>query len=155
VGPAQLVDPAHGNFRELATSPTVDAGAPDPSPTDVYGTHRTLGTATDIGAAELVEPPQVLATGAIHITDTTAVVTGFVNAEGLATTAHFLYGTTPGTGDQTLSFPAGLTATRLAVSFKLTGLRPDKTYFVRLQASNAGGASPRRARSASPTPARR
>ena len=141
VGAAQLVDPTHANFREQPTSPTVDAGAPDPSAADIYGTQRTLGTATDIGAAELVESPNVIATGATHVTDTTATVTGFVNAEGLATTALFQYGTTIGTGDHTLPFPAGLAANKLAVSFKLTGLRPGKTYYVRLQATNAGGSS--------------
>jgi hypothetical protein len=141
VGAAQLVDPTHANFRELPSSPTVDTGVADAWATDIYGTQRVLGTATDIGAAELAEAPSVQATGATKITDTTAVVTGFVNAEGLATSALFQYGTTPGTGDHTLAFPAGLAAQRLAVSFKLTGLRPGKTYYVRLQATNTAGST--------------
>jgi hypothetical protein len=139
VGAAQLIDPSRENFREQATSPTVDAGTSGSTPTDIYGTLRTLGTATDIGAAELVEAPQVTATGATSVTSTSATLTGIVNAEGLATDAFFLYGTTPGTGDHTASFAAGLAATQLPVGVHLTGLRPGQTYYVRLQAANLGG----------------
>jgi hypothetical protein len=139
VGAAQLVAPANANFRELPTSPTVDSGAPDASALDVYGGQRTLGHGTDIGAAELVPAPGALATGASSVTDTTATVTGFVDPEGLPTVAHFLYGTTPGTGSHTLDIPAGTAAGAKRFSVQLTGLRPNQTYYVRLQATSVGG----------------
>jgi hypothetical protein len=55
----QFVNPATGDFHELATSPTVNAGA-DASVNgalDLDGNPRTFGAATDIGAYEYIPPP--------------------------------------------------------------------------------------------------
>jgi hypothetical protein len=137
--PALLVNPAAGDFHEQVGSPTVDAGAPDTAVTDIYGGPRTLGAATDIGAAELAPAPLAAATGAIKITDTTATLTGIVNPQGLETTFHFLFGTTQGTGSSTGSSSAGAVAAGHAVTMPVAKLRPETTYFVRLVATNAGG----------------
>lgn len=54
--PALLVDLAAGNVRQLAGSPTIDAGIVDAytGAKDLDGDARPLGTAMDIGADELV-----------------------------------------------------------------------------------------------------
>ncbi|MCW3065777.1 MAG: hypothetical protein JWN32_2949 [Solirubrobacterales bacterium] len=137
--PALFVDVAHGDFHEMAASPTVNAGATDPAGTDVFGLPRTLGPAPDIGAAELAQAPTAAATGATTITDKTATLTGIVNPEGLPTTFHFVYGTTQATGSTTASSSAGAVAAGHPATAAVTKLRPGKTYFVRLVATNAGG----------------
>lgn len=50
-----FVDAAGGDYREALGSPTIDAGASDPSigTLDLAGNPRTLGAAPDIGAYEL------------------------------------------------------------------------------------------------------
>jgi hypothetical protein len=58
----QFVDPAHGDFHQLETSPTRDAGVASANlgPADIDGDSRSLGSAPDIGADEWVPatPPQ-------------------------------------------------------------------------------------------------
>lgn len=52
-----FVDAASGDFREVAGSPTIDAGANDQiGPFDLAGNPRSLGTAPDIGAYEFIPP---------------------------------------------------------------------------------------------------
>lgn len=56
----QFIDAAGGDFHELSSSPTVNAGSSDPSTgsLDLDGNARTQGTAPDIGAYEFgVTPP--------------------------------------------------------------------------------------------------
>jgi hypothetical protein len=139
VGTAQLIDTANLNFHELAASPTVDAGAAEPSGTDIYGTARPLGTAPDIGAAELIEAPLVAVTGARDVTDKTATLTGIVNPEGLPATYHFDYGTTLATSSHSGNGSVGAVAAGHAVTARVTGLSGSKTYFVRLTATSPGG----------------
>ena len=52
-----LVDPLNGDFRQLAGSPTINAGSPDAftGPLDIDGQPRTMGTAMDIGGDEFFE----------------------------------------------------------------------------------------------------
>jgi hypothetical protein len=54
----QLVNPSAGNFRELATSPTINAGVTSPAngATDLDGKPRTVNGKTDIGAYERGTP---------------------------------------------------------------------------------------------------
>lgn len=55
--PPALVDPANGDFHELAGSPTIDGGSPlpglDRGAFDFDGEARVMGAAMDIGADEL------------------------------------------------------------------------------------------------------
>jgi hypothetical protein len=53
-----FADPLSGDFHELSSSPTVDAGTADPDngPTDLDGNARSLGAAPDIGEDEFVPP---------------------------------------------------------------------------------------------------
>jgi hypothetical protein len=58
---AGFVNAAAGNYRELAASPTVDAGTKDPDfTTDLANNPRSIGGGTDIGAYELLVPPKVV-----------------------------------------------------------------------------------------------
>jgi len=56
----QFVDPAHGDFHQLATSPTIDAGVASANlgAADIDGDLRSLGSAPDIGADEWVPDTQ-------------------------------------------------------------------------------------------------
>ncbi|HKN92803.1 MAG TPA: choice-of-anchor Q domain-containing protein [Thermoleophilaceae bacterium] len=58
-GAPLFANAAAGDFRELAGSPTIDAGVDDPlnGLLDLAGSSRTVGAATDIGAYEFVPPP--------------------------------------------------------------------------------------------------
>lgn len=57
-----FVNAAAGNYREQATSPTVDAGTNDPDfTTDLANNPRSIGSAPDIGAYERLVPPKVIA----------------------------------------------------------------------------------------------
>jgi hypothetical protein len=62
-GPVQTAAPlflaeANGDYREAASSPTIDAGSTDRiGAFDLDGNPRTLGSAPDIGAFEFVPPP--------------------------------------------------------------------------------------------------
>jgi hypothetical protein len=58
--PPLFVDAAAGNYRELAGSPTIDAGiASQIGSLDLDGNARVLGAAPDIGAYEFVPPAVV------------------------------------------------------------------------------------------------
>ena len=85
--PPQFVDAAHGNYAELASSPTVNAGVADPSgDTDLFGAPRTLGSAPDIGAVELAQKPTA---GSLHLANSTKTTLHFSlteDPEGLPTT---------------------------------------------------------------------
>jgi hypothetical protein len=64
--PPALVDPASGDFHQLSSSPTIDAGAADPSlgSADIDGEPRNQGDAPDIGADEFPPPgPEPAANG--------------------------------------------------------------------------------------------
>jgi hypothetical protein len=55
--PPLFVDAAHGDYREAAGSPTIDAGVVDRLGTlDLAGNPRVVGPAPDIGAYEFVPP---------------------------------------------------------------------------------------------------
>ncbi len=72
---------------------------------------------------------------------TTATLTGSVNPGGSDTTYHFEYGTSStALGSTTASFDAGAAASgSVPVSVVVRGLRPDKTYYFELVATNASG----------------
>ena len=60
IEPPLLADPAAGDFHQLAGSPTIDAGSPDPllGSFDFEGQGRVDGAAPDIGADEVQSPPE-------------------------------------------------------------------------------------------------
>lgn len=71
------------------------------------------------------------------ITQTTAMVNGTVNPNGIPTTAWFEWGTTQDLGMMTAPQPVGSASATVPYSFFVSTLRPDTTYFVRAVARNA------------------
>jgi hypothetical protein len=136
-----FVDAGAGDFRQLASSPTVDAGTADPQLglSDLDGDPRTLGGAPDIGADELPVPPAVETGGALDVRQAGARLTGSVNPRGLATSFRFEYGATAAYGQSTAPTAAGAGLAPAGVEATLTGLAPGTTYHYRLVASNSAG----------------
>ncbi len=83
--------------------------------------------------------PTVATSIASNVTFSSAVLTGYVAAEGQDTTYHFQYGTTPGYGVTTPIGPAGNGTVEVKVSQYITGLSPGTTYHYRVVAANATG----------------
>lgn len=85
-------------------------------------------------------PPIVTTGPAAGVGSTTAVLTGTVNPNGLATTCHFDYGTTkPYDGSTPGDSSVGSGATAVNVSARLTDLKAATTYRFRLSCQNLGG----------------
>lgn len=99
-----------------------------------YGSDATLRSAG---------PPAAVTGSATSISATTATLQGSIDANGLATTYHFEYGTSTAYGqrapgsDGTASAPSQASA----VAAPAAGLAPATTYHFRLVASNAAGVS--------------
>lgn len=85
--------------------------------------------------------PKVSTSGTTNVTFSSAVLYGYVVAEGQATTYHFQYGTTTGYGATTPLAPAGNGTTSIKVSQPISGLQPGTVYHYRVVASNATGAT--------------
>jgi hypothetical protein len=87
--------------------------------------------------------PTVSARPATKIDDTSAVLHGTVNPNGLATTYQFHYGPTTALGAvvPVTAASAGAGATAVAVAARTGGLSPDTTYYYQLVASNSAGSS--------------
>jgi hypothetical protein len=138
-----FVNAAGGDFREAPASPTIDAGLDSPlnGLTDLAGNPREIGAHTDIGAYEFLIPPSVETGAASGVGATSATVAGRVNANGLASSAQFRYGTSTAYGT-TVSLPSpGAGTSPAAVSAALTGLAPGTTYHYELLATTAEGTS--------------
>jgi hypothetical protein len=136
-----LRDTAHGDFHELAGSPTIDAGIDDPAngDTDLDGNPRTLGGATDVGAYEFAPPPTATTLSPTIVTPTGATLAGSINPNGTPAAVSFVLDSGPG-APQTIS--AGTlqpAATPLSVTQPVTGLTPGSTYTYHVHAVNSGG----------------
>jgi phosphodiesterase/alkaline phosphatase D-like protein len=98
----------------------------------VYGQDRTFTTG--------MPPPTAATNTATSISATTAVLNGTVNANGLATSVSFEWGTTTPfqrSENATPSSVSGSVAT--GVSLSLTNLSPGTVYFYRTVATSDGG----------------
>jgi hypothetical protein len=140
--PPAFVDAAGGDFRQTATSPTVDAGVTDPlnGDFDLKGALRSAGARTDIGADEFA-PPTLSTDAPIGLSTTGASLVGSVNPNGTETTYHFEYGTSPAYGSRTPDTGVGAATTPAGVIASIEDLQPATTYHLRLVASNASGTS--------------
>ena len=111
-----------------------------------------LVATSQVGTGTVVEsfatdkaPPLAEAGDATQRSDTTAVLTGTVNPYGEPATYYFEYGTSPGV--YTTSVPpsedadAGSGSDPLPVSQQIVGLAPATTYYFRIVAENASGAT--------------
>jgi len=99
----------------------------------VYGVDATFTT--------LALAPIVVADPPANLSPNSATLTGSVNAQGVAGTYHFEYGTTTTYGTSLPQVAVAATEAGLGVSANIAGLAPDTTYHVRLVASNNGGAT--------------
>jgi hypothetical protein len=101
----------------------------------------TRTEAVPFSTAEIA--PEVEATTATDVTDTSATLNGKINSGGLQTTWHFEYGTTTAYGSRVPASEASAGAERTdrAFSREIAGLQPGTTYHFRLVAENAAGFS--------------
>jgi hypothetical protein len=89
--PPTFVNVLADDFRELAGSSTVNAGAGDPlSDTDLDGHPRTIGSAPDIGAYELQQRPVLGKLKVISKSQTKVRLTVPVSAEGATTKVYLV-----------------------------------------------------------------
>jgi hypothetical protein len=135
-----LADPAHGDVHQLATSPTVDAGATtSPDELDFEGDLRKVGTLTDLGADERTPVPSASLTAASDVSTSGATLNGAVTPNGGLSAAHFEYGASQSFDSSTSAqlVPPGASAT--AVSAAVTGLSPGTGYSFRLVVVNGTG----------------
>jgi virginiamycin B lyase len=87
----------------------------------------------------ITTPPKAVTGGASAAADTTATVTGTVNAVSQATTFHFDFGTTSAYGSRTAESAVGSGSRDQRATGLLTGLDPGTTYHYRLVTTNATG----------------
>ena len=102
---------------------------------------QTNGRTFPFSLNAVVNAPAVFTGAASNTTYTTTDLNGTVNPNGLATTAHFEYGTTTSYGTNTADQSIGSGSSTVPVSASLSGLTPGTTYHYRLVATNAGGTS--------------
>lgn len=96
-------------------------------------------SAITASAASAASSPSVSSQSATAIGETTAVLRGYVNPRGSATSYSFQYGTTATYGAQTANHSVGGGNATKAVAVKVAGLTPGTTYHFRLLATNANG----------------
>jgi hypothetical protein len=92
------------------------------------------------GAAALT-PPGVSTGAATSVSYGSAYLNGAINPHGSNTSYYFQYGPTRAYGAQTTLADAGTSATTVKVNAPVTGLQPITTYYYRLIAVNAAGAT--------------
>jgi hypothetical protein len=138
-----VVNAATGDFHQLASSPTVDAGtASGIPPTDFDGDQRNVGADPDIGADERTPAPFASTLDAVDVGATVARIRGSIGPAGSLASWRFNWGKsvayelTP-----FLFFPSyvGPDSFGHIVDLKLTSLQPSTTYHFRVRAANATG----------------
>lgn|GEM_PF-2172891 len=131
-----------GDSRELAGSPSIDAGSTSAAPgeLDLDGNLRKIGPRTDVGAYEFVPtPPSVSSPSTTAITTTSAAIGATVNPSSGRTYYHLEYGPSPtyGSSTPTVTLPAATTGS--AVTVDLSGLPSGSTIHYSLVATSDGG----------------
>jgi uncharacterized delta-60 repeat protein len=106
-----------------------------PSSTSTAFVARDIG----FGPPPVGSTPTVTTGAAGSITQSSALVTGQVNPNGLSTSYHFDYGPTAAYGSSTGTATLAAANAPTTVSQALTGLAPATAYHYRLVASNADG----------------
>ena len=135
-------DQAGGDFRQAASSTTINAGAAAQSAglLDLNGNLRTVGAAPDMGAFEQVPPPVVTAGDVIAATGTTATVRPSLDTGGGRTTLRVEFGATSGSLANRVEVTVPASAAGPAtVPVLLTGLTPGGRFFHRAVATSDGG----------------
>ena len=83
--------------------------------------------------------PTVSTGGQSNVSESSAILYGDVNAQGLPTQYHFQYGTTSAYGASTSSTAAGNGTITLQFNVAVSGLKPETTYHYRVVATNSAG----------------
>jgi hypothetical protein len=132
----EFVNAATGNFQELPTSPTVDAGGKAPvADVDLANLPRTIGNATDIGAYELAVPPRIHDFRILKVTRHSATITMRVDGAGLAATESIV---TTSRQQQVATADAPV-VTAQPTTMRLRHLARHRHYAVRVVATSSGG----------------
>jgi len=128
-----------------------DYSALNVDPTDnstFWTTQEYVGTyggwcpwATKIASFKFSNQPVVATQDATGITLTAATLNGTVNPNGLSTSYHFEWGTTPSYGNNTTTQSAGSGTATQPESANISGLNSGTTYHFRISAVNSDGTS--------------
>jgi hypothetical protein len=91
-GAPVFVDAANGDFREAASSPTIDTGFDDgvEGNTDAAGLPRIMGNAVDIGAFELPVPATISDVQVARVRKHSIRVSAVVDTQGLASSLQLV-----------------------------------------------------------------
>ena len=124
-----FVDAPHGDFHQIAASPTIDHGA-TATGVDIDGDPRSAGAGTDIGADEYVAP-EVTTGAASALGETTATLNATVNPHGPNGSVLLQYGTSEAYG---ATADGGVVAgnSAQAIAATVAGLTPATTYHYRV-----------------------
>jgi hypothetical protein len=132
-----FVDAAHGDYREAAGSPTIDAGVNDRlGPFDLDGNARVLGAAPDIGAYEFA-PPAVGAPAGARIQALSVAPNAFraANIGGAIVSAKKAKAPVAATVAYVLSAAATV---KFTVERKVSGRKAGKRCVKRTKANKSG-----------------
>ena len=134
-------DAAQVDFREVAGSPTIDAGIELSIAGDfaLGGQPRIGGTLTDMGAYEYYQPPTVTTADGSGLTQTSLNLKGTVAPNGSQAETWFEYGKTTAYGQRVDGPLISAAAPATPVSVPVTGLTPDTLYHYRLVAETPLG----------------
>lgn len=99
----------------------------------------TLAGTLSSPAGAAPQPPSVNGVSAYEVTISSAVLVGYVNPRGVATSYYFEYGTTSAYGAQTPTASAGAGSSEVKASAAVTGLASGVTYHYRMVAVSAAG----------------
>ena len=91
------------------------------------------------GQAATPPAPTVATSGVSNVGYSSAILYGYVDAQGQATNYYFQYGTTSAYGAQSPLSPAGSATTSIKVNQAITGLQAATRYHYRLVAVGPGG----------------
>ncbi len=106
--------------------------------TPAHGVNATPGSTTTAGAGS--SEPSVTTGQGSNVGSATATLSGTVGPSGAETTYRFEYGTSASSlSSSTAELGAGSGAAVVSVTASLTGLKPGRTYYFQLVATNAAG----------------
>jgi hypothetical protein len=105
--------------------------------TNAAGTSR--GEDRTVRTAAVPRPPAASTSAARSVTGTAATLAASVNPRGLATNVQFEYGTSTAYGSVTPVQSAGSGSATRTITRRITGLRANTRYHVRVVATNAAG----------------
>jgi|GEM_PF-293264 len=108
---------------------------------EYYATTSDRGWKTRIASFRFNHAPSVATQTATSITITGGTLNGTINPNGLATTYHFEWGTTPSYGNNTPILSAGSGTSDVPVSAVLSSLTTGVTYHYRIDGTNSDGTS--------------